>query len=504
MDCGRVRRNGNAERERTVSRRKFIEVVGASGATASLAGCSGNDSEATDGKNGQTGTTNSGSGRIEVTWSAFGDFSERMPDIRQALWNDGLSEDIYLKHMAHPPGGTDKVRSQFQQWFASNRSEPDIILADDAWIAPFIQRGEVINLNKNMSGEKIKVVDESYSPSILPPVRGADGDYFGIPFMVGIGLIAYRKDLFEDAGYDPDGENWKLNGMSWKRFSQIVSDVQEQSPNIDYGYIFDGQVGEGLSCCHHNEWMTSFGGAYFGGRKYLFGPVGERPITVDEEPHHKSIRMIRTFIHGQEDDHALEGYGGGISPPGVLQWDPSAAVKPFLDDNALAMRHWPATIRQATEKYGDKLGVMPIPSGVPESEAKYPETGGIARHQTGGWDNMINSNSENIDASVKVLEHMIGNTELRLALFGENSAVLPADLSLLGSKELGNLEYMGQHMDLYQLGAKRGLPRPASPVWDRQSPKISQEVHASMSQNKSPEDAMKSLEEKLRQIENSY
>ncbi len=28
--------------------------------------------------------------------------------------------------------------------------------------------------------------------------------------------------------------------------------------------------------------MTSYGGAYFGGRENLFGPIGDRPITVEE------------------------------------------------------------------------------------------------------------------------------------------------------------------------------------------------------------------------------
>jgi len=92
----------------------------------------------------------------------------------------------------------------------------------------------------------------------------------------------YRKDLVEDAGYDPDGENWATEPMSWQEFAEMAADVWEQNGgpggDFDYGFTTQGDNYVGLACCTFNETMTSFGGAYFGDHENLFGPIGDRPI----------------------------------------------------------------------------------------------------------------------------------------------------------------------------------------------------------------------------------
>ncbi|WP_435151695.1 hypothetical protein [Haladaptatus sp. DFWS20] len=120
----------------------------------------------------------------------------------------------------------------------------------------------------------------------------------------------------------------------------------EQS-GVPYGFTFQASLYEGLPCCDFNEFISTWGGAYFGGREYLFGPVGERPITVANPAVVDSVRMIRTFIWGQDDPSALDGYAGGIAPTGVLTWIEDTSYSPFGAGDAVMHRNWPYAINSA-------------------------------------------------------------------------------------------------------------------------------------------------------------
>jgi len=397
----------NQSTGRSVSRRRFLEGVGGTGIATALSGCSGSDGDGDGGDGGDGGGGDGGTGTVEgtasqssvtVVWNTFERTDENKKKLKDAL---DLPDRINLEIQAQPGETTDDTKSQYNQWLSSSRTTPDILMPDTAWSIPFVVRDQVLNLSEHLSQEKLSYIEENFVDQLKPTVKGEEGNFFGVQHTTDIAGMQYRKDLIEDAGYDPEGENWASEGMTWKRFSNITKDVLEQNSDVEHGYAFQGRAYEGLSCCNYNEWMTSFGGAYFGGRENLFGPIGDRPITVEEEPHLKVLRMIRTFIHGQDDDHALDGYAGGIAPAANLQWAEETSRKPFTDGNAIMHRNWPYSwqINGAEDVFGDDLGVMPIPAGVSESDANYEGTGGVGRSFIGGWANMVNPNSENVDAA---------------------------------------------------------------------------------------------------------
>lgn len=120
--------------------------------------------------------------------------------------------------------------------------------------------------------------------------------------------------------------------------------------------------------------MSNFGGAYFGDHTNLFDPIGERPITINEQPVHEPIRMMQTFIAGDDADDLLEGYEQ-ICPASVAQWTEEEALDMFTDGNSVFHRNWPYSIviNGDEEVFGEDLGVMPLPYGVEEGEAEYEE-----------------------------------------------------------------------------------------------------------------------------------
>jgi ABC-type glycerol-3-phosphate transport system substrate-binding protein len=313
--------------------------------------------------------------------------------------------------------------------------------------------------------------------------------------------MLYRKDLVEDAGYDPDGENWATEPMQWQRFSEIVADVQEQS-GLQYGYVFQADSYEGLSCCNFNEFMTSWGGAYFGGMENLFGPVGDRPITVADEQVADSIRMVRTFIHGEDDEEALDGYTGGIAPEAVTNWTEQESNGAFDNGDAAFMRNWPFFVGQhgADDGYGEDLGVMPIPSAVGEDEAEYPGTGGTAA-ALGGWHVAVNPNTQYMDAAMEAVT-AAASDEFNYAIM-EILGQIPPKPGLLDTGRARQVPVTGRYLDTFRVAGENAIPRPVTVVWPDESRQIHQEVNAAFSQQKGPEEALSDLESALEQIEQS-
>lgn len=474
----------NDSDSRGVSRRRFVQTVGASGAAAGLAGCYG--------KADSDGTT--------IEWAASEQEASNADAIQQALYDAGMPEEIDIEFLS---GGdvSDDRRNQYQQWLSANRSDPDLLRVDNGWTIPFIQRGQLLNLSEHLDDETLGKTDDYFDMSVSTAM-GPGGDMFALPLWVGLPTMSYRKDLVEEAGYDPEGENWATESISWQTFSQVTKDVLEQNPEIDHGYTFQADVYEGLSCCDFNEFMSSWGGAYFGGQDNLFGPVGDRPITVDDEQVLDSIRMVRTFIHGNDAEDTLDEFEGNISPEAVLQWTEGPSGSSFMNDNAVMHRNWPFFVNQngAEDAYGEDLGVMPIPYGVTEDEAEYDGTGGPVA-SLGGWHVAVNPNSDNVDAALEVVK-AASKDSFNLALF-ETLGQIPPKPELLETDRARDIPVVGRYLDTFKVAGENAIPRPVSVVWPDQSTRIAQNVNAAYTGDKSPENAMSDLKESLESIENS-
>jgi hypothetical protein len=252
--------------------------------------------------------------------------------------------------------------------------------------------------------------------------------------------------------------------------------------------------------------MSSWGGAYFGGRENLFGPVGERPITVDEPEVHNSLRMMRKFVHDEDFGGEFEGYGGNIAPTDILGWTEETSRSPFAEGNAVFHRNWPYSLAltgrnpEETEApaLGEDLGAMPIPYAVPESEAAQPGTGGTTS-ALGGWHLTFNPNSDNLDVMDEVVR-AIQEPDFQLELF-RLQGWLPPRPELFNSDEARDVEPVGRYMDTLQVAGENVMARPVTPVWSQESSSIAQAANNVVGQEVSPEEGMSSLANSLEQIE---
>lgn len=486
-----------------VSRRRFVRLTGATGTAGIVAGCSTQDPNAGTAETGSDGggagtsvggTGDSGGGTVEVATASIEGHRE---GYRQALHEGGLSDDVEVEFLATSNISGD-VQSQYRQWLRADRPKPDIMRMDSGWTIPFIQRGQLENLSNALPEGVVESINNDYFAASVDAVSGPDGNIFGVPYQIGLPTIQYRKDLVEQAGFNPTEENWATEPMSWKRFSQVISQSQEQA-GVDYGYAWQASNYVGLSCCTFNELMSSWGGAYFGGLDTLFGPVGERPVTVDGEQVIKALRMGRTLIRGQEDEYAMSGYES-ISPTDVLQWTEGPSKSQFNDGNAVSLRYWPTAISQAAEVFGDDLGVMPIPYGVEPSASEYEGLGGSAA-ALGGWNMVLNPNTQNRSAALQVLEAMTSDSFRQYQL--TELDLLPPDTAALSEEQIGDVPVWGEYANTLKLAGENAVPRPVTAVWPDESPAIAERVNAVLAGQQAPEAAMSELKGTLEQIENS-
>ena len=494
---------------RSVSRRSFVKVASATGSGLALAGCvSQNDGSGGDGGDGGDGgrtdtqiETDAPDEDVTVQWAGDSNFKKAQGKINDALHEAGLAENISVEILTGSFTTGDR-QAKYKNILSAGQEEPTIIMMDNGWTIPFIARGQITNLSDALPKSMVDTVKNDYFEASVSTAT-MDGDLYAIPLFADFPTVQYRKDLVEEAGFDPENEGWATNAMDWAKFSEVTKQTLDQT-DTDMGFTFQAKAYEGLSCCDFNEFMSSYGGAYFGEHENLFGPVGDRPITVDEQPVIDSLKMVRTLIHGDDDEHSLDGITGNIAPQQVLQMTEEPSREPFTKGNVVMHRNWPYSIviNGAEDAFGKDLGVMPIPQGVPENEATYDRTGGPVA-ALGGWHLALNPNSssKHKQAAVQVLK-TLQTEQAQLSLF-EIGGWIPPVPERLGSSKAKDLDVIGRYVDTLKVAGENAIPRPVTRVWSQQSTQISKEVNGVLSQDKAPEAAMKSLKESLKQIENS-
>ncbi|MEY7851024.1 extracellular solute-binding protein [Natrarchaeobius sp. A-rgal3] len=476
----------------------FVKSVGATGAASGLAGCIGGEENGNGADEELTEETDVDA-EIELQVTTNSDIADESDAVREMLWENGLSEDVF-PHLVEVGEVTDDMEAEYRSWLAAGRSTPDLLIADSGWTIPLIVRDQLVNLEEELPGELVSEIHEEYfEMSVESAVHPETGELYAVPLYPDFPTIQYRKDLVEDAGYDPDGEEWATNPLSWAEFSAVVADTLESHDDVEYGYTWQAPPSEQLSCCVFNEMITSWGGAYFGGPDNLYGPVGDRPVTVDEEPVIDALRMGRTLIRGEDDEFAMDAIEG-ISPDAVVQWDVEPSRAPFTDGDAVAHRNWPYSIaiNGADDVHGEDMGVMPLPYGVPEDEATYDGTGGSTA-ALGGWHYAVNPNTEYLDACLSFLEAM-ATEEFMLDLF-ELVGYIPPKPEIVNSEEAAETEVMGRYVETLQYAGEHAMPRPVTVLWPEQSNRIEQQVSDVLAGDLDPGPAMDELRETLASLE---
>ncbi|WP_181686006.1 extracellular solute-binding protein [Halorhabdus salina] len=488
--------NGNKDSSSNVSRRRFIQAAGAAGVTAGLAGCGGGDTTTDSG--GETTGDDQTDGGI-TTGTADGDeiggkvsvfagkvWEQNEEKFTKVLHEQGVpdSVDIQLNSAAQQTGSKQqRLRTQIN----AESKDPDLVLTDNGWTIPFIVRGDLVNLTDAMSDEFISQVrEEGVQSMIQTGEHPSTGDLYSIPVFPDFPTVQYRKDLFKEVGYtESDFQQWQSNPIGWGKFSSIVAEAKQAS-DVDYGHVWQGKNYGGLSCCTFNEFLTSMGGSFFGGEDNLFGPVGDRPVTIGDEKAIDGIELARDLIYG-EGESPMDVKG--VSPKEVGGWIEPDTKSIFEARNAVTQRNWTYAIGGAADKFDGtdaELGVMPLPKGPNGSW-----------HAQGGWILSMNPYSDNKAAAKEVIKAWWSDAMHKKQLDVAN--YMPPKPSLYDYVK--EHPTYGPYFKPLNYAAENLMPRPTTSVWPTQSTIISKQVNAALTKKKSAADAAQQLETKIKAIE---
>jgi len=460
--------------------------MGAGGAAAALAGCTGL-------------TGGDGDGSVTLRWASIYNAEETREAMGEALHDAGLSDDIEMD-ITPLPSGNESIQSRYDQWVSSGQETPDLLTVDNGWAIPFIVRGQLLNLEEEelISSDQASRIKSDFFEASVNTITSEEGQLYGVPLYPEPPTIQYRKDLVEEAGYDPS--DWQTNPMTWERFSQVVADVKSQT-DVEYGYITQGAADENMSCCAFPEYFHSFGGSYFGGLDNLFTNVGERPITVAEQPVIDSLKMIRTLIHGPDAPNTLDGDYQQCAPQQTLSWSVVPTQETFAAGDGAFTRQWMFGIPPAAENFGaENLGVMPMPYAVEEGETDYEGIGGSSP-ALGGWHVAANPNSPRTDAITEFFDAMMQDS-FYIEQFGVEG-VMPPDKGLFESEEVANVEPTGRYVDAIGYSLEGAIPRPVTPIWPQESQRIAQQARQGHIRENDPAGAMSELEGLLEDLESN-
>ena len=468
---------------REVSRRRYLTAAGAIGA-AGLAGCSGGGG----GGGGSDGTTagSSGDGEIGGTVTVFSGPLYQDQGIPEALHEAGVPDEITIE-MTIPPSDSGGKQQQLRTAIDAEESDPDLVLTDNGWTLPFITRGDLVNLEEIMEDSFISQVrDEAVQSMIATGTHPDTGDLYSVPAFPDYPTVQYRKDLFREVGYDDsDFSSWQSEPPSWSEFSTIVSEAYAAS-DADYGHVWQGNNYVGLACCTFNEFLTSMGGAFFGGRDTLFGPVGDRPVTIDSEESIDGIELAQDLIHG-EGNAPIDVQA--ISPQEVGGWIEPDTKSIFENGNAVTQRNWTYAIGGGVSAFQDtdmEMGLMPLPSG-PNGSA----------HAQGGWIMSMNPFSDNKESAKEVIRAWWTDEFLTYQFNTLNFMPPKPDLFEVVSES----DTYGPFFEALQFSAENLIPRPTTSVWPSQRDIVANEVNAALRQQKTAQEAASAMAEQLGAIE---
>ncbi len=346
-------------------------------------------------------------------------------------------------------------RAQDLMWLDAHSVTPDIYESDIIELPGIAE--DMIDLTPYVGDDA-----KSYMPRILRNLT-FDGKLAAVPNNTDVGLLFYRSDLLRKHGF-------KRPPRTWDELTKMASVIQagERAAGVKdfWGFVWEGADWEGLTYTAL-EWQASSGGGH------IIEPDGT--ISVNNP---QTIAVLQR----------AKGWVGRISPPGVVAYRMEDVLNLWQLGRAAFMRSWPYAYlisNQSDSKIRGKFGVTYLPSG------------GVGHTGTlGGWQLSISKYSTHPREAAEFVRYLTSRqAQLR---FTRELGWTPVRQDLYDDPEV-------LQVNPYYAWLKDALPRimvarPAA-VTGRKYTAVSdayaKAVHAALTGEKSPAEAMAELQKTL-------
>ncbi|MFP4370642.1 MAG: ABC transporter substrate-binding protein [Halanaerobium sp.] len=378
----------------------------------------------------------------ELTEKAAEMYEEENPDVKvEVLDTPDLSNDrlgLYL------------------QFLEAESSKVDVYQIDVIWPGDLAEH--FIDFYDYGAEE---IVDDHFE-EIVDNNTTTDGRLVALPWFTDAGLLYYRKDLLEK--YDREvPETWD----ELEETAKYIMEKEREDGNDDfYGYVWQGNAYEGLTC-DALEWTFSNGG----------GKIvnDDQQITINND---KAIEII---------DQAA-GWVGDISPTGVTGMGEEDARSMYEAGNALFMRNWPYAYNLANEEGKPTAGntdVAPLPAG----------DSGKSAATLGGWNLGVSKYSEHREEAAELAMFLAGEEVQKMRAI--EGSFNPTIKSLYEDEDvLEEVPFFGSLYEVFTNAVARPSTATA-PRYNQVSELFYQSVHSVLTGESDAREAIEYLELEL-------
>ena len=354
------------------------------------------------------------------------------------------------------PSSTSDQFGQYKLWLAAGNADIDVYQTDVIW-APQLadQFLDLTDAAKDVVGDHFPSIIESQT---------VDGKLVAMPAFTDAPALFYRKDLLEKYS--------KAVPTTWEEMAataQEIMDAERAAGNAEmYGFVFQGNAYEGLTC-NALEWVKSFGG----------GQVVEADgtISINNPQAAAAIDFAATWI-------------GTISPEGNLAYQEEESRGVWQLGNSVFMRNWPYAYALGN---GDdsavkgKFDVAPLPAGDGE--------GAGSAATLGGWNVAVSKYSPDPEEAIKLALYLSSSEVQKERAINQSN--LPTIEALYDDADvLSASPFMANWKEIFQ----NAVPRPSAPTkikYNEVSSLFWSAVHSTLSGNGTAAENLEGLEADL-------
>ena len=325
------------------------------------------------------------------------------------------------------------------------------------WPAQFAANGYILDLTDRFTDQ------DEFLPGPMQS-NTFEGKAWGVPWYTDGGLLYYRQDLLDEAGYSAPPKTWE----------ELIEQAQkiQQDAGIKFGFVFQGAEYEG-GVCNGLEYIWTHGGN-------VLDPEDLSKVIVDSPEAAAGLATWRSMIEN------------GLATRGVLQYAEDESQSSFTDGDSVFLRNWPYVYAIVSDPKisnikPDQVGVAPIPVGEGQSQSY---------STLGGWNFSINAASDKQDEAWEFIQWMTAPEQLKTHALDASR--------LLTRQSLYDDQEILDKVPVAKLGKEviidNTRPRPVSPVYSDMSLELAKQFNATLGGEMAPDQAVSTLQSELERI----
>ncbi len=367
---------------------------------------------------------------------------------------DRQHPDINLE-VIEAPSDSNQVEDLYTASFLLGNSPYDIVYMDIVWTAKFAAAGWLLDVTDRLSDREI----EQY---LTGDIQGGmyQGKLYRVPFRSDAGMLYYREDLLNQAGYQPP--------ETFEELIQISQDLQQQGL-AQWGYVWQGKQYEGLA--------AMFVEILQGHNAFWVNP-DTLEVGLDSPEAIEAVEFLRSTIEQN------------ISPPGVTTYAEEETRRLFENGKTVFLRNWPYV-------YGSALN-SPI-AGKYDIKPMVHEPGKSSGATQGGWGLGISKTTKHPDAAWEVIKFFSSEEIQREYVLA--TGYVPSRTSLFNDPKI--VAKYGHYPELLSVVQNSAL-RPPIAQYAQASDILQRYLSAALTDRMSPEAAMKAAAAETRNLLGRY